>query len=192
MRSKSDVPMRTGAGPVGTGDNDGSSHGMAHDDHGEWFRHEPEQEGMPQAEHAARVSSTALGVTFLAIAFGVLFVILLLVTYFNRYTGDLKTSQQEGTQLAAEQMSYRAAERAKLNSDPAWINRETGTVRIPIDDAIDRTIDYYSQPGRQAAAEWNRPATASATTGGSASSAPAASSAPTAQQEATAVAEGGN
>ena len=163
---------------------------MAHDDHGEWFRHEPEQEGMPQAEHAARVSSTGLGVTFLAIAFGVLFVILLLVAYFNRYTGDLKKAQQEGTQLAAEQMSYRAAEQAKFNSDPAWINRETGTVRIPLDDAIDRTLDYYNQPGRQAAAEWNRPATASATTGGAASSTPATPSAP--QQEPTAVAEGGN
>jgi len=51
----------------------------------------------------------------------------------------------------------RAAEEAKLNSEPEWINRETGTVRIPLDEAIDRTLEYYSQPGRQAAAEWNAP-----------------------------------
>lgn len=130
---------------------------MAHDDHGDWFRHQPEHEGLPQAEHASHVSSAGLGVTFLAIAFGVLFVILLLVAYFNSYTGGLKTARQEGTQLAAEQMSYRAAEEAKLNSEPEWINRETGTVRIPLDEAIDRTLEYYSQPGRQAAAEWNAP-----------------------------------
>ncbi|MEM0982658.1 MAG: hypothetical protein AAGI17_01770 [Planctomycetota bacterium] len=127
---------------------------MSHDDHGDWFRHE-EGEALPQAEHAAHVSSIGLGVTFLGIAFGVTIVILLLVAYFNAYTRTAKVARQEGTALAADQMSYRAAENTKLNGPAQWIDRDAGMIRVPIADAMEQVIEFYDEPERRGALEWN-------------------------------------
>jgi len=116
---------------------------MSHDDN--WFRH-PDEEGLPQSEHGSHVSATGLGITFLAIVFGVLFVILLLVAYFNRYTVQMESRLVEGTSLAEPYMQYRSQKKSELalTGGPRWIDRDAGTVRISKDDAARLVIEEYA------------------------------------------------
>lgn len=128
---------------------------MSHDDHGDWFRHESE-EGLPQAEHGSHVSSVGLGMTFLIIVFGVLFVILLLTAYFGMYTTGLQSQRQEGTDAMAEYLSYRAGAFSKLDT-LGWENRDAETAHVPLDRAKQAVVEYYAQPGRVGLADWDGP-----------------------------------
>ncbi len=123
-----------------------------HDEHGahghdDWFRHASD-EAAPQAEHAGHVSTKALGVTLLIIVFGVLFVILLLSAYFSSYTTQLKAEKQEGVGSAQEYMSYRSSMQRRLEGT-GWIDRDAGTLHIPLERAMSMVVEDYQQAAAQ-------------------------------------------
>jgi len=97
----------------------------------DWFSHQGES--APQSEHASHISPRALGVTFLIIVFGVLFVVLVLVAYFNAYNGATLAQKREGIEFVAQDyLDYKSISRQTL-SRTAWVNREEGVVRVPIE-----------------------------------------------------------
>lgn len=108
----------------------------------DWFRHD-EGDGVPQAEHAAHVSSKALGITLIGMVFGVLFVVVLLSLYFNTYKTTKVAQYQEHTRAADPYLAYKAQMETQLNR-VEWIDREAGVVRIPVGMAADRVVQQYA------------------------------------------------
>ena len=124
---------------------------MGHDAHDAWHRHTAD-EGRPQHEHAAHVSATGLGLTLLGIVFGVVFVILVLVAYFNSYTTTYKAQKMEGVPATrAEYAAGRSAAEQRLR-ETGWIDRASGTVYRPLDEAMDRVVAEYATLGAADAA----------------------------------------
>jgi hypothetical protein len=134
---------------------------MGHDAHDAWHRHTAD-EGRPQHEHAAHVNATGLGLTLLGIVFGVVFVILVLVAYFNSYTTTYKAQKLEGVPATrAEYASARSAAEQRLR-ETGWIDRAAGTVHLPVEDAMSRVVAEYAALG--AAASSPAPVAAAADT----------------------------
>jgi hypothetical protein len=127
-------------------------HDHGHDD---WFRHGAD-EAPPQHEHASHVNSTAIGLTLLAIVFGVLFTVIVLSMYFISYSTTLKAERQEGVESANPYLAYRD-DAAKKLARAGWADRAAGTVYIPIESAIDGVVADYGQPGVRASAAWHGP-----------------------------------
>lgn len=115
---------------------DAGEHGLD-----EWHEHTPD-EGLPQPEHGAQANPTALAITFLAMVFGVLFVVIVLAIYFNTYTTRLSAARTEHTRGAAEYLSLRSAAETRLSS-AGIIDREAGTVHIPLEDAMRDVVERY-------------------------------------------------
>jgi hypothetical protein len=129
---------------------------MSDHSHDDWFRHEAD-ESAPQAEHAAHVNTTAIGLTLLAIVFGVLFTVIILSMYFVQYAGTRKAMLEEGTRSAEPYLQYEQQATRELNR-LSWADREAGTVYVPIDSAMDAVVEAYGAPGVRAAAAWHGPA----------------------------------
>ncbi|MDF1809544.1 MAG: hypothetical protein P1U42_07610 [Phycisphaerales bacterium] len=102
---------------------------MSADGHDQWHQHTAD-EGAPQQEHTAQASAKALGMTFIGMTLGVLFVIIVLVVYFNNYMSNYKASINENTEDAAA----------------AWVEKQEIFAKIdaPIEAAIDEVIADYS------------------------------------------------
>lgn len=107
-----------------------------------WHRHSAE-EGMPQAEHAATVNPTALGIFAVAMVFAIVFVLLLLTAYFNNYTYTFKARQLEGVPEARAIFETDMANAAGRLASYGWIDRTAGTVHLPMDQAFSTVIDEY-------------------------------------------------
>jgi competence protein ComGC len=73
---------------------------MSADGHDQWHQHTAD-EGAPQEEHAAQASAKALGLTFIGMTLGVLFVIIILVVYFQNYMSNYRSMINENTDAAA-------------------------------------------------------------------------------------------
>lgn len=126
-----------------------------HDDHGAWFRHS-EDEALPQQESAAHVNTSAIGLTLLAIVFGVLFTVVILSMYFVNYANTRKAQMNEGTASAEAYIAYRNESEATLSTG-GWADRASGTVNLPITDAMESVIAEYNTPGMRASTEWHGP-----------------------------------
>ena len=74
---------------------------MSADGHDNWHKHTPE-EGVPQEEHGTHASAKALGLTFIFMVLGVLFVIIVLKVYFDSYMSSYRAKINENTEQAAE------------------------------------------------------------------------------------------
>lgn len=74
---------------------------MSADGHDNWHQHTT-AEGVPQAEHGAQASAKALGLTFIFMVLGVLFVIIVLKVYFDSYMDSYRAKIDENTQAAAD------------------------------------------------------------------------------------------
>ncbi len=74
---------------------------MSADGHDNWHHHTTE-EGVPQEEHTAQASAKALGLTFIFMVLGVLFVIIVLKVYFDSYMSSYKAKIEENTTAAAQ------------------------------------------------------------------------------------------
>ena len=107
-----------------------------------WHRHSSD-EGMPQEEHGSTVNPTALGIVFVAMVFGVVFVLLILTAYFNNYTYTYKARQQEGVPVARSVFETDKAFAASRLAGYGWINRDAGTVHLPLDAAYQTVIAQY-------------------------------------------------
>lgn len=73
---------------------------MSADGHDNWHQHTA-AEGMPQEEHGAQASAKALGLTFIFMVLGVLFVIIVLKVYFDSYMSSYRAKINENTDAAA-------------------------------------------------------------------------------------------
>src|SRR5690606_28194427 len=104
--------------------------------HDAWHQHTA-AEGVPQHEHGAHTSAKALGLTFIIMVFGVIAVILVLVLYFNSYVSGYKARQQETTAMMEPAFNAKIAARKQLE-EFGWADANAGTVRIPLDRAIDK------------------------------------------------------
>ncbi len=106
----------------------------------QWHAHTAD-EGAPQQEHGSHVSPKWLALTLIGMVLGVLFVIIVLVVYFNNFMSNYKASINE-TSIDAE-ASYYAKEEARTKlSDPS-----AGAVLISIDDAMDLVVADYEGAG---------------------------------------------
>jgi Na+-transporting methylmalonyl-CoA/oxaloacetate decarboxylase gamma subunit len=102
---------------------------MSADGHDQWHQHTA-AEGMPQQEHTAQASAKALGLTIIGMTLGVLFVILVLVVYFQNYMSNYKASINENTEAAAA----------------TWNEKQEVFASIygPVDSAIELVVSDYA------------------------------------------------
>ncbi len=115
--------------------------------HDAWHHHTT-AEGAPQPEHGAHASARALGLTFIVMVLGVIFVILVLVAYFNSYVSSFRAERQEGTTAMRPAFEDKVAAHRRLG-EFGWVDQASGTVHIPLDHAIDRVVDQYRAQGAQ-------------------------------------------
>tara|TARA_R110002111_G_scaffold262219_1_gene337449 strand:- start:2103 stop:2528 length:426 start_codon:yes stop_codon:yes gene_type:complete len=73
---------------------------MSADGHDNWHQNSSD-EGVPQEAHGAQASAKAMGLTIIAMTLGVLFVIIVLVVYFQNYMSNYKSMINENTEAAA-------------------------------------------------------------------------------------------
>jgi len=121
-----------------------------HEKADQWHRHGAE-EGHAQKEHAAKANPALLGVVLGVVVAATLGLVVLVVLYFGRATTDLRRERIETTALSAEANSYRAQAKANLDrpiDEDSWVDREAGTVRVPIEMAMDRVVERYAQRRR--------------------------------------------
>ncbi|MBL4590839.1 MAG: hypothetical protein JKY96_02650 [Phycisphaerales bacterium] len=111
----------------------------------QWHTHSAD-EPAPQLEQAAHVSPKWLALTLIAIVFGVLFVIIVLVVYYNNYMSKYDASINETTTEAQASFEEKIAVQTTRNSFE-WIDRENGIVQIPVDMAMDLVIADYEGAG---------------------------------------------
>lgn len=111
--------------------------------HDAWHQHTA-AEGTPQTEHGSHASAKALGLTFIIMVVGVIAVILVLIAYFNSYVSKYKAERQEGVSTMRPAFEAKLAARQRLN-EFGWIDREAGTVHIPLNNAIDKVVAEYGQ-----------------------------------------------
>lgn len=109
--------------------------------HDNWHQHSAE-EGAPQHEHGSHMTVKALGMTFIIMTVGVILTILILVAFFNSYVGKYKAGKTEGTGMMEPAFNAKLAAREKLNSY-GWVDRDTRTVHIPLDQAMQRVMAEY-------------------------------------------------
>jgi Na+-transporting methylmalonyl-CoA/oxaloacetate decarboxylase gamma subunit len=103
----------------------------------QWHAHTSEED-RPQLEHAAHVSPKWLALTFIGMVFGVLFVIIVLVVYFNNYMSSYKARINETTVDA--ESAYYAREEVREN----LTNPDAGLVQVSINDAMELVIAEYA------------------------------------------------
>lgn len=96
--------------------------------------------------HGEVANPKALIITFLALTFGVVFVVLVLAVYHNSYTHKLKSINQEGwTADARDTFTARSGSLAHLNS----YGSANGVFHIPVDVAAANVVAEYAQIERQ-------------------------------------------
>ncbi len=108
----------------------------------EWHRHTP-AEGAPQAEHGAKANPAILALITGGFVVTVGLTILLSALYFFSYMTHERQLKKETTVLSEEYRAYRAQTEASL-SGYGWADPAAGTVRIPVDTAIDQVVADYS------------------------------------------------
>ena len=116
-----------------------------------WHQHSA-AEGAPQHEHGAKVNPIFAGLTLLGLVFGTIFLILLVWVYFQSYTTRLKAERQEPVTdvLRTEYLTARANAQTRLAQPATWMDRDAGTVAIPLDLATDLVIRDYARSGAAA------------------------------------------
>ena len=75
--------------------------------------------------------------------------ILVLIAYFNSYVSGFKAERREGTALMKPAFEAKVAAKQRLE-EFGWIDREAGTVHIPLNNAIDKVVNEYGQRQSQA------------------------------------------
>lgn len=113
--------------------------------HDDWFKHTAE-EGAAQEAHGAINAPFIIG--FLAVVIIITFsLIFIILGYVGREVASQKEIQSENRTdiLARETIEAKTRWRTEIQGDPRWIDRETRTVRIPLDYAAQEVIATYSQ-----------------------------------------------
>lgn len=103
---------------------------MSEHAHDQWHTHSPDAT-QPMKEHGAQASPKVLGLTFIAMTLGVLFVIIVLKVYFDSYMSSYRSKIDENTKAAAV----------------TWNHKQDvlGTLAPQIPQAIDAVVREYAQ-----------------------------------------------
>ncbi|MFG0326037.1 MAG: hypothetical protein ACF8SC_02045 [Phycisphaerales bacterium JB037] len=116
---------------------------LEHEEPDAWHRHTLE-EGIPQPEHAAHVSPKGLWGAFFGMAIFLVVTIAALIVYFDHHMTNLRQERVETT-VQAERFGLKYKEESRTGLDAyRWINRDAGTVQIPIEVAMDRVVERYA------------------------------------------------
>lgn len=107
----------------------------------EWHTHTPD-EGLPQVEHGAKANPAVLIIVTLGFVMAVALTVLLTALYFGSYMTAQKRAKAETTILSEDYRAYRAQSEAAL-SGYGWADPAAGTVRVPINRAIDTVVNQY-------------------------------------------------
>lgn len=108
-----------------------------------WHRHTP-AEGHSQHEHGSHANPKVLLVTLIAMVFGTLFVVLVLMAFFNTYTSKFKMAMEETTTIGQPARDAKAAATGALGS---WGWTPANTLRMPIDQAMEVVVTERSNQG---------------------------------------------
>lgn len=123
------------------------SHAPGHG-HGHDHSHAADAGPVPQMPNAPVESTKALGLTFLALVFGVLFVVVVLSLYYKTEVDQRRARNEEGWQtIAQEALRARDAAEANLSSAPRLLDPATGKVAMPIAHATDAVLAEYAGLG---------------------------------------------
>ena len=108
----------------------------------EWHQHTA-AEGVPQQEHAAHVNIGALIVVFVAMVVTVLVLVIALTMFYNSTKAQMAAVRLENTAgWSDDYIPYKNAAFEQIGGYHAD-DPEAGTVRIPVDRAIDQVINQY-------------------------------------------------
>lgn len=109
-----------------------------------WFKHDP-NEPHHQKSHGDFNSPgvyLALGAT-VAVTFGVAVVVII---WFIGLVNEQQTRVQEQSDyVTAEKVNFFTTWEEELYGDPEWIDQNTGTVRLNINQSMRRVIDRYAE-----------------------------------------------
>lgn len=95
-------------------------------------------------------NTKALGLTFIAMTFGVLLVIVVLSVYFKSHADQLKAQREDGwDQIAGEALTARrdAQAQLELSGGARWLDVTAGTVQLPESEARRAVIASYAGSG---------------------------------------------
>ncbi|MCB9845687.1 MAG: hypothetical protein H6811_06855 [Phycisphaeraceae bacterium] len=118
---------------------------VEHEEPDQWHRHSVE-EGPPQAEHGSRANVAILAGAFVVITLFVVVTAAATAVYFKKHITELRNERRETTIEAVGQIEYRNASIADLDQY-AWEDAQSGTVRIPIEQAMQKVAGRYAAPG---------------------------------------------
>lgn len=117
---------------------------LEHHEPDEWHSHTPE-EGPPQEEHASRVNAGILFLVFCVMTVGLTVTVVALIFYFSQHTTALKAELHETVDWRVDiSIPYRESARQTLTGY-AWEDEDNEVVRVPLDLAIDRIVERYSE-----------------------------------------------
>lgn len=119
---------------------------IVHEEPDAWHRHTPD-EGRPQHEHGARARPGILAVVCISMIVAVVGMVLGVVVYFEWYVTRLKADRTETITAAVKARSEKEAARNALAGPSVWVDREAGTVTIPIERAKRLVVEEYRRSG---------------------------------------------
>lgn len=112
----------------------------------EWHSHSA-AEGLPQRAHGAKTNPGILALITGGFVLAVVLTVALTMLYFSSYMTTQRRTKAETTVLSEEYRTYRAQTQAALNGY-GWADPAAGTVRIPIERAMDKVVEaYHAQNG---------------------------------------------
>ena len=111
--------------------------------------HDHSADAPPQSAHTERVNPLALLVIFVSLTLFVAVFVGLTVVYYNSSVATVKAKKLETTTgYDNDYAPYRAQQDAYLN-EYAWVDAEAGTVRIPVERAMELVVQGQTQSQQQ-------------------------------------------
>ena len=117
---------------------------VEHEAPDEWHRHTV-TEGTPQAEHGAIASPGTIAKVFVAMTTTVVGSVLVVALYFNHTTAEYRQEITESTVTSKAFNEYKSNVFEKEMSTYGWADPTAGTVRIPIDKAMEKVVARYGK-----------------------------------------------
>lgn len=116
---------------------------VEHEQPDSWHRHSSE-EGTPMAEHAAIASPGVLAKAYILMVAVVTGTVVILTVFFMSYLHRVRAEQQETTVLSKVFNETKNHFDTELSSY-GWVDAKAGTVRIPIEKAMDQVVEQYQK-----------------------------------------------
>ncbi len=118
---------------------------VEHEQTDSWHRHAA-SEGTPQEEHASKINPVMVSIVFFLTFVTTFALIAVVALYANSYLTKKRVERVETTKMAEAAVNSRNAATQALESY-GWVNQIEGTVRVPIDQAMDEVVKQYGGQG---------------------------------------------